>query len=133
MHIIWNKLKYKVDVIREYADIPQLPCYPQQIGQVFMNLLINAAQAIGERGKITIKTYQKEKDIFIEIVDTGSGIPEEILPKIFDPFFTTKSVGKGTGLGLSLAYNIIQKHNGEITVKSKVGEGTTFTVRLPIG
>lgn len=132
LNIVWNELKYKAEVIKDYGDIPEVECLPTQLNQVFMNILINAGQSIRERGKITIKTYSEMENVFVEISDTGSGIPKENLTKIFDPFFTTKEPGKGTGLGLSIAYNIIKKHNGEISVRSNLGEGTTFTIRLPV-
>ena len=107
-------------------------CYPRQLNQVFMNLLVNAAQAIVEQGVIYIETQLNGDKIRIVIRDTGSGIPLENIPKIFDPFFTTKSVGKGTGLGLNLAYNIIKKHGGTIQVESEIGVGTTFSIDLPL-
>lgn len=131
LNIVWNELKYKAEVIKEYGDIPQIECLPQQLNQVFMNLLLNAAQAITTHGQIKIKTYRKDKDIIIEISDTGIGIPKDNIARIFEPFFTTKEVGKGTGLGLSVAYGIVQKHNGKIEVESEVNKGTTFRVILP--
>jgi two-component system NtrC family sensor kinase len=131
LNIVWNELKYKAEVIKEYGDIPLIECLPQQLNQVFMNLLVNAAQAIATHGQIKIKTYRKDKNIIIEISDTGVGIPKENIPRIFEPFFTTKEVGKGTGLGLSVAYGIIRKHNGRIEVESEVNKGTTFRVVLP--
>jgi signal transduction histidine kinase len=133
LNLIWNEIKHKAEVVKEYSDVPKLFCYPQQLRQVFLNILMNAVQAIEKRGKIIIKTYDKDKNIFIEMIDTGSGIPEEVQNRIFEPFFTTKEVGKGAGLGLSVAYGIIKKHKGDITVKSKIGEGTNFMIRLPIG
>jgi PAS domain S-box-containing protein len=133
LNIVWNELKYKAEVIKEYGDIPQIKCLSQQLNQVFMNLLVNAAQAITTHGQIKIKTYRKDEDIIIEISDTGEGIPKENISRIFEPFFTTKEVGKGTGLGLSVAYGIIQKHNGKIEVESEVNKGTTFRVILPHG
>jgi two-component system NtrC family sensor kinase len=93
---------------------------------------VNAAQAIPEKGEITVRTGQLGDEVFIAISDTGSGIPAETLPRIFDPFFTTKPVGKGTGLGLAISYDIVHKHKGRIEVESTVGKGTTFTVWLPI-
>jgi two-component system NtrC family sensor kinase len=102
------------------------------MNQVFMNLLINAGHSIEKQGEITIKTWDGDGSIWVTVSDTGHGIPKEDLNKIFEPFFTTKGVGKGTGLGLSISYEIIQKHEGEITVESEVGKGTTFTIRLPI-
>ena len=132
LNIAWNELKYRVQVVKEYGDLPKVSCYPQQINQVFMNILINAAQAIPEKGAIRIRTYVDSLQAVVEIQDNGAGIPEEILKKIFDPFFTTKPVGKGTGLGLSIAYGIIQRHQGRIEVESRPGEGTTFRIVLPI-
>jgi two-component system, NtrC family, sensor kinase len=107
-------------------------CYPRQMNQVFVNLLINAVNAIADKGVIKIKTWREENFIGVEVSDTGIGIPHKNLVKIFEPFFTTKEAGKGTGLGLSITYEIIQRHKGEITVKSEVGKGTTFTIRIPV-
>ena len=132
INIVWNELKYKATLKKDYGNLPLTKCYPQQINQVFMNLLINAGHSIEKQGEITIKTWDEDGSIWVAISDTGHGIPKEDLNKIFEPFFTTKEVGKGTGLGLSITYEIVQKHNGEITVESEVGKGTTFTVRLPI-
>ena len=117
---------------REYADLPQVNCYAGQLNQVWMNLLGNAAQAVGDHGEVGIATSVSDDWITVAISDTGTGIPEVNLTRIFDPFFTTKPVGEGTGLGLSISYGIIQRHSGSITVSSKVGSGTTFTVRIPI-
>jgi len=133
LNLIWNEIKHKAEVVKEYSDVPKLFCYPQQLRQVFLNILKNAVQAIEKRGKIIIKTYEENNNIFIEIIDTGCGIPEELQNRIFEPFFTMKEVGKGTGLGLSIVYGIIKKHKGDITVKSKIGEGTNFIIKLPIG
>lgn len=132
LNIVWNELKYRAQVHKSYGDLPLVRCYPQQLNQVFMNLLVNAAQALEGKGEIWIKTYAVDEAISVEISDTGSGISSENLQKIFEPFFTTKGVGKGTGLGLSIAYSIIKKHQGEINVKSEMGKGTTFTIRLPL-
>jgi len=132
LNIVWNELKYKAEVIKELGEIPEILCYPQQINQVFMNLLTNASQAIHERGKIWIRTYVSGGWVVVEVEDSGCGISEENIKKIFDPFFTTKPVGKGTGLGLSVSYGIVQKHNGRIEVESVVGKGTKFQVSLPI-
>ena len=130
LNIVWNELKYKAQVIKDLGKIPLVKCYPQRINQVFMNILVNAAQAIEDKGEIRITTRAENGYVEIRISDTGKGIPPEVLPKIFDPFFTTKGVGKGTGLGLSMAYNIIQRHKGTIDVESEVGKGTTFIIRL---
>lgn len=133
LNIVANELKYKADVLKEYQVLPDIECLPSQINQVFMNLIVNASQAIGpERGTLTLRTGHAAQSVWIEVQDTGSGIAPQNLQKIFDPFFTTKPVGQGTGLGLSLSYGIIKKHRGEITVRSEVGVGTTFRVELPI-
>ena len=132
VNVVWNELKYKADVIKDYGDLPRVQCYPQLLNQVFMNLLINAVQSIEKRGEINIKTRANNGYVEIKISDTGSGIPKENLNRIFDPFFTTKDVGKGTGLGLNVAYNIIKKHHGKIDVNSGVGKGTTFTIKIPV-
>jgi signal transduction histidine kinase len=139
LNVVWNELKYKCTVEKNYEDLPQVYCNLGQLNQVFMNLLVNATQAIEEKGTIEIATHYvneqsgAEQDyIEVKISDTGSGIPEDKLKRIFEPFFTTKDVGKGTGLGLSIAYDIINKHNGDMTVESEVGKGTTFTIQLPL-
>ena len=130
LNVVWNELKYKTTVTKDYGDIPSVRCYPHQLNQVFMNLLVNAAQAIEKQGEIRILTRAFDGYVEIKISDTGKGIPEEDLSKIFDPFFTSKEIGKGTGLGLNVAYNIIQKHKATIDVQSEVGKGTTFSIRL---
>ena len=132
LNMVWNELKYHVEVEKELNEIPAIECYPQLLNQVFMNLIVNAAQAIENKGKIKITSNRYNNHIEISISDTGVGIPEENLTKIFDPFFTTKDVGKGTGLGLHVCYNIVTKHNGTINVESKVGKGTKFTINLPV-
>lgn len=130
--IVFNKLKYKADTELQLGDIPQILGNSLSLGQVFTNLLTNAADAIKKWGKITIATYAKDSKIYAIVSDTGCGIPQENIKKIFDPFFTTKKIGEGTGLGLSVSYGIVQKHGGEIEVESEVGKGTTFRVILPI-
>ncbi len=132
LNIVSNEIKYKADVIKEYGTLPEVECLLSQLNQVFMNLLVNAAHAIEERGTIVIRTGRQGDEICVEISDTGKGIDQAHLKKIFDPFFTTKPVGKGTGLGLSLSYGIVQKHHGRIEVQSEVGRGTTFRVWLPV-
>jgi signal transduction histidine kinase len=131
LNVVWNEIKYKAEVTKEYGSIPQIECYPSQLNQVFMNLLVNAAHAIEKHGRITLRTAHDEKHVWIEVEDTGTGIPEDRLGRIFEPFFTTKPVGKGTGLGLSLSYGIVQKHGGRFEVQSEVGKGTLFRVVLP--
>ncbi|AUM12765.1 ATP-binding protein [Ketobacter alkanivorans] len=132
LNIAWNEIKYKAVVHKEYGELPNVECVPSQINQVIMNLLVNSAHAMENSGNIYLRTSAQKDTITIEVEDDGCGIPEKIIGKIFDPFFTTKEVGKGTGLGLSLSYGIIKKHNGELSVKSRPGEGTTFTITLPI-
>lgn len=132
INIVWNELKYKATVERNYGDIPQTYCNAGQLNQVFMNILVNAAHAIETRGNISVSTWADGGAIFVRIADNGSGIAADKLKKIFEPFFTTKEVGKGTGLGLSIAYDIVKRHNGEIMVQSEPGAGTVFTIRLPV-
>jgi PAS domain S-box-containing protein len=132
INIIWNELKYKVTLKKEYGDIPLTKCNLGQLNQVFMNILLNAAQAIETHGEIVVRTWSENGNIHIMISDTGKGIPADKLERIFEPFYTTKEVGEGTGLGLSIAYDIIKKHNGEIRVTSEIGKGTTFTIVIPL-
>ena len=132
LNMVRNEIKYVADVVKQYGDLPMVTCRPQQLNQVFMNLLVNAAHAIEGHGTITVRTWQEGEVVCISITDSGKGIAPEHLNRIFEPFFTTKDVGKGTGLGLSICYDIIHKHGGEILVESTVGTGSTFTVRLPI-
>ncbi len=134
LNIVNNEVKYKADVVREYGDIPDIECQPSELNQVIMNLVVNAAHAMGEaRGCITLRTgSDSATEVWIEVEDTGGGIAPEHLSRIFDPFFTTKAVGKGTGLGLSLAYTTVQKHHGRIDVRSVIGSGTTFRITLPV-
>jgi PAS domain S-box-containing protein len=137
-NIVWTMMKHSVRFEKEYDDLPKVRCYPMQLKQVFMNLLVNAYQAIlervedgGEVGEIRIRTEQVRDGVRVSIRDTGTGIPPENLSRIFDPFFTTKRVGVGTGLGLSTSYSIVGRHGGTIEVESKLGEGSRFEVWLP--
>lgn len=132
LKMVWNELKYKCEVVKKYHELPFLRCYPRQLNQVFMNLLVNASQAIVEHGTITITTGVEGEAIVVSIHDTGQGIKPEHMDSLFELFFTTKPIGQGTGLGLSISYNIIKKHNGKIKINSKVGKGTTFTILLPL-
>lgn len=118
--------------MREYGELPAIECVLAQVNQVFLNLLVNAAQAITKRGTITVRTGCEGDQVWLAFTDDGIGIPAEQQSRIFDPFYTTKPVGEGTGLGLSLSYGIVQKHGGRIEVDSRPGAGTTFTIRLPI-
>jgi len=132
LNVVHNELKYKADIVREYGDLPPVECLPSQLNQVFMNLLVNAAHAIPERGVITIRTSSDDEHVSIAISDTGTGMTPDIVRRIFDPFFTTKPVGQGTGLGLSVSHGIVERHRGAIDVTSEPGRGTTFRIRLPI-
>lgn len=132
LDIVRNELKYVATVVTDYGEIPPVMCLPNQLTQVFMNLLINAAHSIQDQGEISVRTWREGNDIYISISDTGCGIPEDVINHIFEPFFTTKEVGKGTGLGLSISSDILRKHSGEITVESTAGEGTVFKIRIPL-
>ncbi|WP_224369502.1 ATP-binding protein [Hyalangium versicolor] len=134
LNIVHNEVRHVADVIKEYGELPEVECLPSQLNQVFLNLLVNAAQAIkGKRGTITVRTGRRDGDhVFVEISDNGEGIAPEHLNRIFDPFFTTKPVGQGTGLGLALSYGIVARHHGGIEVDSTPGVGTRFRVVLPI-
>jgi signal transduction histidine kinase len=132
-----NELKYYVDLKKDLGDIGLIPANVNELNQVFLNIVLNAVQAIRslkrqEKGTISIKTFKDEQWVYCEIEDDGPGIPPEIQTKIFDPFFTTKDIGEGTGLGLAISYDIVvNKHHGDISVRSEVGKGTTFTVKFP--
>jgi signal transduction histidine kinase/CheY-like chemotaxis protein len=132
LRLCWNELKYKAEVRRDYGDLPALPCHAQRLSQVFVNLLVNAAQAIAERGAIEVSTRLEGGDAVVSVRDSGCGMSEEVIPRIFDPFFTTKPVGMGTGLGLHVAYKIVSSHGGKIEVRSQPGKGSEFEVRLPL-
>jgi signal transduction histidine kinase len=126
-----NQLKQGVEVIRNYADLPAVLCYPDELNQVWTNLVHNALQAMNNKGTLTIDATQQDTRVLISITDSGKGIPPEIKSKIFEPFFTTKPAGEGSGLGLDIVKKIIEKHEGTIEVKSVPGQ-TTFTVSIPI-
>jgi signal transduction histidine kinase len=134
--VVWNELKYNMEVEKYFAPLPMLACHSGEIHQVLMNLFLNASHACDEDGLLIIKTYTKEAKgknwIIIEVSDNGKGMPTEVRKKIFDPFFTTKPVGVGTGLGLSVSFGIIEKHKGTIKVASEEGLGTTFSIHLPL-
>jgi PAS domain S-box-containing protein len=132
VQIVWSQLKSEAKLNKRYGAIPLTVCNMAQLNQVFMNLLVNAAQALEHGGEVTIETTADTEHIQVVIADSGVGIATDRLGRIFEPFYTTKEVGKGTGLGLSIAYDIVKKHNGEIKVTSELGKGTTFTVVIPI-
>ncbi len=133
LNVVHNEIKYKASVVKDYGDLPQVRCRASQLNQVFMNLLVNAAQAIEGSGTITIRTGRNDSWVWVEIADNGIGIRPENLNRLFEPFFTTKPIGKGTGLGLSLSYGIVAKHGGRFEVASEPGCGATFRIWLPIG
>jgi signal transduction histidine kinase len=130
--LLRNKYKDRIEIKKRYGDVPEIECYPGPLNQGFMNILSNAIDAIVDKGTITIVTSKSNGSIRIGIKDSGRGIPEDIQSRIFEPFFTTKEIGKGTGLGLSITHSIIEKHNGNIEVKSKARQGTEFVIVLPV-
>lgn len=132
LSIVWNEIKYKAEVKKDYGKLPLITCITSQINQVLLNLLINATQAIKDMGSISLRTGMKNGCVLIEVEDSGVGIKPEDQKRIFEPFYTTKPVGKGTGLGLSIAWEIIRQHNGTIEVESQLGQGATFRVLLPV-
>ncbi|HKK49971.1 MAG TPA: ATP-binding protein, partial [Myxococcota bacterium] len=126
------RFKGVIDVVREYEELPEVRCYPGQLNQVFLNLLMNACDVLENGGRITIRAEPIANGVRLEFQDSGPGIPPEVQGRIFDPFFTTKEIGKGTGLGLSLSHGIIERHGGRIHVESRPGEGTCFVIELPL-
>ena len=133
LNVVWNELKYKAEIIRQLGKIPLVDCVPAQINQVFMNLLVNAAQAIPQQGKIIVRSGVDNGYVWFEVEDTGQGMSEEVRRRIFEPFFTTKPVGQGTGLGLSISYDIIvKKHGGRMDVSSTPSRGSCFRIWLPV-
>jgi two-component system, NtrC family, sensor kinase len=135
-----NEYKYVADVDTDFGELPAIVCHAGEINQVVLNIIVNAAHAIGDaiegtevKGRISVRTRVDGEHVVITISDTGGGIPEAIRERIFDPFFTTKEVGKGTGQGLAIARSVVvDKHKGELTMESEIGKGTTFFIRLPI-
>jgi signal transduction histidine kinase len=130
--LVGHKLKQGIEVIRDYGDLPKIECFPSRLNQVFMNLLLNAVESMPGGGRITISTRREGDQAVLDFADTGGGIPKEHLERVFDPGFTTKGVGVGTGLGLAISYRIVQSHQGTITVSSEPGQGSRFTIRLPL-
>jgi signal transduction histidine kinase len=129
--MLQHQLKKRVEVIKDFGVLPEIMCYPGKLNQVFMNILVNASQAIVGSGKILIKTSYDGEIVTISIKDTGVGMSNEIKQHIFEPFFTTKGVGEGTGLGLPITYGIIEEHDGNIEVYSEPGKGSEFVITLP--
>jgi signal transduction histidine kinase len=132
INVVWNELKYKADVVREYGNLPQVYCVASQINQVLMNLLVNAAQSISQRGVITVRTKVQADQVWVEVQDTGCGIEHDQQERIFEPFYTTKPIGQGTGLGLSIAMGIVKQHHGTLVLRSLPGQGSTFRMTLPV-
>ncbi|MBA8889853.1 signal transduction histidine kinase [Dokdonella fugitiva] len=132
LNIIWNELKYKAQIVKTFGELPPVECLPSELNQVFMNVLMNAGQAIRDQGIITVTTSVAGERVRVDIGDDGEGIPPDVLPRVFDPFFTTKPVGSGTGLGLAISYGIVSKHHGTIEVSSTPGQGTLLRIELPI-
>ena len=126
--IVWNEIKYKINVEKDFQAKTSIIADPTQLSQVFLNLFINASQAIADKGRLSLSTSEDENNLYIKVKDSGSGIPKEVLPRIFEPFYSTK---KSSGLGLSVSYNIIKHHGGEIRAESSPGKGTTFSMSLP--
>ena len=132
LNIIWNELKYKAQIVKTFGELPPVECLPSELNQVFMNVLMNAGQAIKDQGIITVTTAVAGDRVRIDVGDDGEGIPSDVLPRVFDPFFTTKPVGSGTGLGLAISYGIVSKHHGTIEISSTPGQGTLLRIELPI-
>lgn len=130
--LVQHELKHRIEIVRDYGELPSVECFPNHLNQVFLNLLVNASQAIEGEGTIRIETRRDGERIHIAFQDSGCGIPPENIGKVFEPGFTTKAAGHGTGLGLAISYKIIQAHHGTMAVSSEIGKGTTFTISLPI-
>jgi len=130
--IYQNQIKQGVELVRQYEELPAVHCLPDEINQVWTNLIHNALQAMDRKGTLTVSLRQEGGNALVTIGDTGCGIPEDVREKIFDAFFTTKPAGEGTGLGLDIVRKIVDKHGGRISVDSEVGQGSRFTVSLPI-
>ena len=127
-----HQLRDRIEVVRNLGAVPKVRCMPSQINQVFLNLITNAAQAMGDAGRLTVASRAADGSVEVSFADNGPGIPDDVLPKIFDPFFTTKAPGEGTGLGLAIVHKIVKSHGGSIKVRTTPGKGTEFTVALPV-
>ncbi len=130
--LVEHQTRGRIKIVRSYGEVPLVGCYPGQLNQVFMNLVVNAIQAIEGEGRIDVECYREGDSVLVRVRDDGHGIPQEALSRVFDPGYTTKGVGVGTGLGLSIAYRIAANHGGSLQVKSEVGNGSEFTLRIPI-
>ncbi len=132
LKVVWNQLKYRCEVKSDYGQVPPILGRPAQLNQVFTHLLLNAVQALSDPGTIQIATWLQGDEVRVSITDSGQGMTPDVLDKIFTPFFTTKPPGKGAGLGLSISADIVARHMGRIEVQSQYGQGSTFTLRLPV-
>ncbi len=132
LNLLYNQFKGRIEIKKEYCSDSKIECHPGQVNQVLMNILVNAIQAIEDRGTIKIRTEKEKNNLDISILDTGKGIPQEVISTVFEPFFTTRGVGGGTGLGLSISYEIIQNHHGDIDIESEPGKGTIVQIKLPV-
>ncbi|WP_295505598.1 ATP-binding protein [Accumulibacter sp.] len=135
LNVVWNEVKYKATVDKHYGELPAIECLAAQLNQVFMNLIVNAVQALDESkgmGTITLSTGHQDEWVWVEVRDNGRGMSDETRRRVFEPFFTTKPVGKGTGLGMSVSYNIVQKHHGRIELTTAPDEGSCFRVWVPV-
>ena len=132
LNVVWNEVKYKAEVVKNYGELPPVECIAGQLNQVFMNLIVNAVQAIENKGTITLASGHEGDEVWVEVADTGKGMSDEVRRRVFEPFFTTKDVGKGTGLGMSLSFSIVKKHGGRIELESELGKGTRFRVWIPV-
>lgn len=139
LEVARSEYKYVADIETDFGELPAVSCVAGDLNQVFLNVIVNAAHGIEsvvsgtrQRGTIRVTTRRDGGEVVVAIADTGCGIPEAIRDKVFDPFFTTKPVGKGTGQGLAIARSVVKKHGGHLSFTSKVGAGTTFSIRLPV-
>jgi signal transduction histidine kinase len=130
--LVEHQTKTRIEIKKSYGDVPRVNCYAGPLNQVFMNLIVNAIQAIDGEGSIRIETRLENDEVIVRIADTGAGIRESDIARVFDPGFTTKGVGVGTGLGLSICYRIVQNHGGRLTVSSEEGKGSVFTIAIPL-
>ena len=130
--LVEHQTKTRIEIKKSYGDVPHVNCYAGPLNQVFMNLIVNAIQAIDGEGSIRIETRLEKDEVIVRIADTGAGIRQSDIARVFDPGFTTKGVGVGTGLGLSICYRIVQNHGGRLTVSSEEGKGSVFTIAIPL-
>ncbi|HXV64993.1 MAG TPA: HAMP domain-containing sensor histidine kinase [Vicinamibacteria bacterium] len=130
--LVAHQTRGRIEIRKRYEDVPSVGCFPGQLNQVFMNLIVNGIQAIEDQGIIEVEAFRRRDAVLVRISDTGQGIAPEAINRIFDPGYTTKGVGVGTGLGLSISYRIMENHGGKIEVESEVGKGTSFTVSIPL-